>query len=64
MVLGWYGWEHVLTGTIAAFVLGGLFALVLLASSKADRRTHLPFGPWMVAGAVVGLLWGPAVFGA
>lgn len=64
LVLGWYGWEHVLTGTIAAFVLGGLFALVLLASSKADRRTHLPFGPWMVAGAVVGLLWGPAVFGA
>lgn len=64
VVLGWYGWEEVVTGTIAAFVLGGVFALVLLAWSKADRRTHLAFGPWMIAGGVVGLVWGPALFGS
>ncbi|HLS24881.1 MAG TPA: A24 family peptidase [Beutenbergiaceae bacterium] len=63
VVLGWYGWEEVLTGTIAAFVLGGAAALVLLVIAKADRKTHLAFGPWMIAGAVVGLVWGTAVFG-
>src|SRR5699024_2872321 len=64
VVLGWYGWEEVLTGTIAAFVLGGLFAVVLLVSARANRKTQVAFGPWMIAGAVVGLVWGPVVFGA
>ena len=64
IVLGWYGWEQVLAGTIAAFVLGGLAAVVLLVTARADRRTHLAFGPWMIAGAVVGLVWGSALFGS
>ena len=64
IVLGWYGWEQVLAGTIAAFVLGGLAAVVLLVTARADRRTHLAFGPWMTAGAVVGLVWGSALFGS
>ncbi|MGC0271546.1 prepilin peptidase [Pseudactinotalea sp. Z1739] len=63
VVLGWYGWEEVLTGTIAAFVLGGLFAVGLLVTARADRKTQVAFGPWMILGSVVGLVWGGAVFG-
>jgi leader peptidase (prepilin peptidase)/N-methyltransferase len=59
--LGWLGWPEVLTGTLAAFVIGGLFALVLLVARRARRDTAFPFGPWMVAGAVVGAAWGPAL---
>lgn len=64
IVLGWYGWEQVLTGGIAAFVLGGLFAIALLVFARATRKTTVAFGPWLVAGAVVGVLWGPAILGA
>lgn len=63
VVLGWYGWEQVLTGTIAAFVLGGMFAVALLLTSRANRKTQVAFGPWMIAGAVVGLVWGATVLG-
>ncbi|TDE92484.1 prepilin peptidase [Occultella glacieicola] len=63
LVLGWTGWAAVAAGVLAAFVLGGLFAVILLATTKADRRTAVAFGPWLIAGAVVGMVWGPALLG-
>lgn len=62
-LLGWFGWVHVLAGTMAAFVFGGIAALALVLARRADRRTALPFGPWLVAGAVVGVAFAPAAFG-
>ncbi len=56
--LGWYGWPAVFTGTLLAFVLGALTAVALLAARRADRKTALPFGPFMLAGALGGLLLG------
>lgn len=51
--LGWFGWPHVLTGVLAAFVLGGVIALVLLVTRRASRTSSIAFGPWMVLGAAV-----------
>lgn len=51
--LGWFSWAHVLAGTLAAFLLGGLMAVVLLVFRRASRDTAFPFGPWMIAGAAV-----------
>ncbi len=56
LVLGWYGWRFVFYGTFLAFGLGALTAGVLLAARRANRRTELPFGPFMLLGAVGGLL--------
>lgn len=61
LFLGWLGWPHVLLGSLAAFVLGGFFAVVLLVTGRAKRDTDFAFGPWMLAGAAVGAAWGPAV---
>lgn len=47
------GWAPLVWGTALAFVLGGVAALVLLATRRATRDTHLPFGPAMLAGAGV-----------
>lgn len=63
MFLGWLGWSHALVGTLAAFALNAGCAVVLLAVGKADRRTDLAFGPWMVAGAALGAALGPGVVG-
>ena len=54
--LGWLGWGSVLVGTLAGFVLGGVFAAGMLLVRRADRRSAIPFGPWMLAGAWVAIV--------
>ncbi|WP_235912334.1 prepilin peptidase [Ruania zhangjianzhongii] len=63
LVLGWFGWLEVLAGVLGAFLLGGLFAMVLLVSRRAGRRTAVAFGPWLVAGAALSLGWAPVLLG-
>ena len=55
LVLGWFGWPHVLAGTLAAFVSGAVAALILMVLRRADPKTRIAFGPWMVVGAVLAL---------
>lgn len=63
LFLGWLGWEHVFVGSLAAFVVGGLVAVVLVVAKRARRDTDFAFGPSMIAGAVIGAAWGPALLG-
>lgn len=51
MNLGWFGWESVIVGVCAGFLLGGLTALVLLATRRANRHTRIAFGPFLLGGA-------------
>ena len=46
----------VLTGTFAAFVLAAACALVLIALGRMTRKGDLPFGPFMLAGALLAVL--------
>jgi leader peptidase (prepilin peptidase)/N-methyltransferase len=55
LCLGWLGWGALVVGWFAAFLLGGSYAVGLLAARKADRRTGIAFGPWMLLGAAVGI---------
>ena len=64
LVLGWIGWGHVLLGAFAGFLLGGLFSIGLLATGRATRRSHIPFGPFMLAGALVAVAWGAPLLAA
>lgn len=57
-VLGWFGWSSLVVGAFAAFVLAGVFGLALIATGRAQRRSAIPFGPWMLAGAWVGIVFG------
>ncbi|GAA2016326.1 prepilin peptidase [Microbacterium ulmi] len=54
--LAWLGWDALALGALAGFVLGGAYGLVLVAARRADRRTAIPFGPWMLAGAWIAVL--------
>ena len=42
---------------VLAIALGGLTALVLVVSRRRDRKAHLPFGPFLLAGWWLALLW-------
>lgn len=56
--LGWYGWGAVLLGTFAGFLLAALYGAGLVVARRAGRRTAIPFGPFLIGGAFVGLLVG------
>ena len=62
LFLGWLGWGALFVGAFAAFLLGGAFALVLLLSGRVSRKGGIPFGPWMLAGAWVGIFAGEAIW--
>jgi leader peptidase (prepilin peptidase)/N-methyltransferase len=56
--LGWYGWPTVMLGTFAGFLLGALYGAALVITRRATRKTAIPFGPFLIAGAFLGLLVG------
>lgn len=58
LLLGWAGWSSLVVGAFAGFLLGGVFGAILLVARRADRRTAIPFGPWMILGAWVGVFAG------
>ncbi len=60
MALGYLGWGELLVGMYAGFLVGavGWIPLRLLRITK-DR--HFPFGPFMLLGAVVGVVWGAPI---
>lgn len=56
LVLGWHGWQALAVGAASAFVLGASYALTLMALRRADGATRIAFGPWMIMGALLGIL--------
>ncbi len=61
LYLGWLGWPELLVGAFAAHLLGGVVAVWLVARGGASRKTRVPFGPFLVAGALVALLVGSPI---
>lgn len=59
LALGYLGWGEVVTGIYAGFLIGGVGGALLAALRLFDRK-HFPFGPFMLLGALAGLLWGGA----
>ncbi len=53
---GWLALERVFMALVAAFFVGGLFALVVVTLGRVSRRTYIAFGPFLVIGAFVGVL--------
>lgn len=58
LYLGFVGWGALLVGAFAAFFLGGLYAITLMILKKAGRKSGIPFGPWMLGGAWIGIFAG------
>lgn len=55
-VLGWYGWGALFLGTLAGAVVGSVHVTVLFARGHAGPRTPIAMGPYLIAGAFVGVL--------
>jgi leader peptidase (prepilin peptidase)/N-methyltransferase len=63
LALGWLSWGTVAVGVFAAFLLGGIAGLAGMVALGLSRKSLLPFGPWLVAGALLGVLAGGELAG-
>jgi leader peptidase (prepilin peptidase) / N-methyltransferase len=55
------GWKITLVALFLGVVLGGGFAIALLASGRMRRKDPIPFGPFLAAGGAISLFWGERV---
>ncbi len=58
LYLGWLGWSSLVVGAFAAFLVGGIVSIGLLLSGRATRKSGIPFGPYMLLGAGIGIVAG------
>jgi prepilin signal peptidase PulO-like enzyme (type II secretory pathway) len=56
------GWPKILVGIFLSFILGGIVATILLIFKKKTKGEVVPFGPFIVMGTVLGLVWGERIF--
>jgi len=57
LLLGWLSWGTVIVSVLGAFVISGLVALILLVTRRVSRSTSIAFGPYMILGAWVALMF-------
>lgn len=55
--LAWFGWPNLIASIALGFVFSGFAALVLALAGRVDAATRIPFGPYIIGGALVALLW-------
>ena len=59
--LGFIGWGALIVGAFAAFFIGGFVGIGLMIVRRATRKTAIPFGPFMVVGAWIGIFAGECI---
>ena len=58
-LLAWFSWRLLIAGGFAGLCLGAIAAGALLASQRVSRKHLIPFGPFMIAGAVLAVIAWP-----
>ena len=53
------GWGELVVGGFLGFLLGGVVGGGLMAVGRAGRKSKIPFGPFMMVGAFLAVLFGP-----
>lgn len=61
LYLGWLGWGVLMAGTFFGFLSGALVGVGLMVFGSAGRKTRIPFGPFMLIGAWIAILWGETI---
>ena len=52
------GWRLSVLAFFLAVLIGGGYAVYLLAAGKKERKEHFAFGPFLCIGAMIATLWG------
>jgi leader peptidase (prepilin peptidase)/N-methyltransferase len=61
---GWLGWGPSRVGRLGGVGIGAGVGGTLILVGRAGRRSQIPFGPSMLAGALLGVMAGSTIWGA
>jgi len=61
MIGAWLGWKYLLLTGFIACLLGSIIGGGAIALGWISRRQPMPFGPFLVMGAVLTLFWGSSI---
>jgi leader peptidase (prepilin peptidase)/N-methyltransferase len=53
LLLGWLSWTSVITGVFLGFATAALASIALLVTRRASRKDTIPFGPYLILGALL-----------
>ena len=54
-LLAYLSWSAFAVGAFGGFLLGSLGGIVVLATRRGNRKSEIPFGPYMIAGALIAM---------
>jgi leader peptidase (prepilin peptidase)/N-methyltransferase len=64
LYLAWVDWGALVVGAFAGVVVGGIGGVAVLIARRSGLKTQIPYGPYLLVGAWIGLFWGQAVMSA
>jgi len=56
LYVGWFGWRPLYLGLFGAMIAAAAVVLVLFALGRGSRKAEVAYGPYLIAGAWLGLL--------
>ncbi len=56
------GWPNTLVAVFLAFIIGAMVGLGLVIFQRKGMKQVVPFGPFLIVGAFLSLLWGSELF--
>jgi leader peptidase (prepilin peptidase)/N-methyltransferase len=61
MIGAFLGWRYIIISLFLGFFLGALAGIILILSKIKSREDVVPFGPFIVLGSFITLLWGEKI---
>ena len=55
------GWPKVIPAYYFAFIVGAAYGLSVLARKRGSLKSEVPFGPFLIAGALFGFVYGAQI---
>ncbi len=59
-----FGWPDILVIIAISFILGAVYGVYKIARGSAKLKTAVPFGPFLVLGAMLVFFWGEPILRA
>ena len=61
MIGAFLGWKYIIISLFLGFFLGALAGIILIISKIRSKEDAVPFGPFIVMGSLITLLWGEKI---
>jgi leader peptidase (prepilin peptidase)/N-methyltransferase len=60
-LLAYLSWGALFVGAFGGFLLGAVVGGIVIAGHKGDRKTKVPFGPFMIVATLVAVFVGAPI---